>query len=189
METQQTATLRELHRHMAFIFTEARNPTLFSMTVWALWNRRNNLRLGKATISLSQLLDQAKDRLLEFFQHLNPAPPSTVRTDSCWRPPDSSSFKINFDGALFSQEKRAGIGVVIRNEAGLVMAPLTQQIPLPSSVLEVETLAARGALELAIEIGVNRVILEGGLCNSHQRSPTQQPLSRGIRPNGPMWTE
>lgn len=170
METQQTATLRELHRHMAFIFTEARNPTLFSMTVWTLWNRRNNLRLGKATISLSQLLDQAKDRLLEFFQHLNPAPPSTVRTDSCWRPPDSSSFKINF-------------------EAGLVMAPLTQQIPLPSTVLEVETLAARGALELAIEIGVNRVILEGGLCNSHQRSPTQQPLSRGIRPNGPMSTE
>lgn len=120
METQQTATLRELHRHMAFIFTEDRNPTLLSMTVWALWNRGNNLLLGK-TISPSQLLDQAKDRLLEFFQHLNPAPPSTVRTDSCWRPPDSSSFKINFDGALFSQEKRAGIGVVIRNEAGLVM--------------------------------------------------------------------
>nr|XP_023885402.1 uncharacterized protein LOC111997538 [Quercus suber] len=123
VKRKQTATLRELHRHMAFIFTEDRNPTLFSMTVWALWNRRNNLRLGNSTISLSQLLDQAKDRLLEFFQHLNPAPPSTVRTDSCWRTPDSSRFKINFDGALFSQEKRAGICVVIRNEAGLVMAP------------------------------------------------------------------
>lgn len=174
---------------MAFIFTEDRNPTLFSMTVWALRNRRNNFRLGKATISLSQLLDQAKDRLLKFLQHLNPAPPSTVRTDSRWRPPDSSSFKINFDGALFSQEKGAGVGVVIRNEAGLVMAPLTQQIPLSSTVLEVETLAARGSLELAIEIGVNRVILEGELCNSHQHSPRQQPISRGIRPNGPMWTE
>ena len=50
---------------------------------------------------------------------------------------------------------------MVRNEAGLVMTSLSQQIRLPSTVLEVETLAARSALELAIEIGVNKVILEG----------------------------
>ena len=41
------------------------------------------------------------------------------------------------------------------------MASLSQQIPLPTIVLEVETLAARRALEFAAEKGVNRVILEG----------------------------
>ncbi|XP_075663330.1 uncharacterized protein LOC142632897 [Castanea sativa] len=59
------------------------------------------------------------------------------------------------------QERRAGIRVVIGNEAGLVIASLSQQIHLPSTVLKVETLAARRALELTMEIGVNKVTLKG----------------------------
>ena len=68
---------------------------------------------------------------------------------------------MNFDGALFCQEHRAGIGVVIRNEEGVVIASLSHQIHLPSTVLEVETMATRRALEFAMEIGVHKVILEG----------------------------
>uniref|UniRef100_A0A7N2L3V4 Uncharacterized protein n=1 Tax=Quercus lobata TaxID=97700 RepID=A0A7N2L3V4_QUELO len=48
-----------------------------------------------------------------------------------------------FVRALFEKEQRAGIGVIIRNHAGLVLASLTQQIPLPATAIEVEALAAR----------------------------------------------
>ena len=41
------------------------------------------------------------------------------------------------------------------------MASLSQQIHLPTTVLEVETLASIRALEFAAEIRVNKVILEG----------------------------
>ena len=41
------------------------------------------------------------------------------------------------------------------------MASLSQQIHLPATVLEVETLATIRALEFTVEIGVNKVILEG----------------------------
>ena len=51
--------------------------------------------------------------------------------------------------------------MVIQNSEGLVMASLSQLVSLPYSVIEVETLAARRALELAVEIGIDRVILEG----------------------------
>ena len=87
--------------------------------------------------------------------------PSTATPASCWRPPNQGCFKINFDGTLFSKENQARIGVVVHNKEGLVLASLSQQIPLPATVLEVETLATRRALEFAIEIGVHRVILEG----------------------------
>ena len=146
---------------MEFLTTENRDTALFSITAWSLWNRRNNLRLGKATVVLSQVLKQSKERMLEFSQHPNHTPPSSVILATCWRPPDKSLFKVYFDGALFCQEKRAGIGMVIRNKAGSDIAFLSQQICLPSTVLEVETLAARRAFEFAIEIGVNKVILEG----------------------------
>ena len=41
------------------------------------------------------------------------------------------------------------------------MASLTQQILLPGSVIEVEVLAARKALELTVELGFDNIILEG----------------------------
>ena len=78
-----------------------------------------------------------------------------------WTPPQDNWYKINFDGATFADDNSAGLGVVIRNKDGRVMASLSQKIPLPMSVIEVEVLAARRALELAVELGFDHVILEG----------------------------
>lgn len=69
--------------------------------------------------------------------------------------------KVNFDGATFAADNTVGLGVVIRNDAGLVMASLSQLIPMPSTVVEVEVLAARRALELAMECGFDSIVLEG----------------------------
>ena len=41
------------------------------------------------------------------------------------------------------------------------MDSLTQQLPLPFTVLEMEDLEARKVLEFVLELGFNRVILEG----------------------------
>ena len=65
-----------------------------------------------------------------------------------------------FDGTVF-QEKNAGLGIIIRNDHGLVMAALTQVIPLPTSVEMVEVLAARRALIFAKELTFDHIILEG----------------------------
>lgn len=54
-----------------------------------------------------------------------------------------------------------GLGVVVCNSDGLVMVSLAQKIPLPSSVIEVEVVATRRALELSIELGSDCIILNG----------------------------
>ena len=51
--------------------------------------------------------------------------------------------------------------MVIQNDKGLVIASLPQQIPMPSTVIKVEVLAARRALELVLELGFDRIVLEG----------------------------
>lgn len=43
-------------------------------------------------------------------------------------------MKVNFDGALFPKENVASLGIIICDDHGLVMAALSQQIPLPASV-------------------------------------------------------
>ena len=63
-------------------------------------------------------------------------------------------FKINFDSDVFWNESKNGIGVVIQNQAGLVIASLSQQLLCAYQALEIEVLAAARALEFGLEIGV-----------------------------------
>ncbi|KAK7832298.1 hypothetical protein CFP56_026625 [Quercus suber] len=69
--------------------------------------------------------------------------------------------QINFDGMVFQEKGEAGLGIIIYNDHGLVMAALTQVIPLPTSVEIMEVLAARRALIFAKELTFDHIILEG----------------------------
>jgi len=103
---------------MSVILAEQKNPALFSMVVWTIWHQRNNCWLGiRSVVALSNSGASKGEG--------NHTSPPTTTPASCWRPPDQDYVKINFDGALFSKENQAGIGVVIRNEAGLVLASLS----------------------------------------------------------------
>ena len=79
-----------------------------------------------------------------------------------WKPPLSNAFKINYDVAIFSNSNNSGIGVVIRNRKGLVIASLAQRLSQAYKAVEVEAMAAIRALEFAGEIGVDRIMVEGG---------------------------
>ena len=68
---------------------------------------------------------------------------------------------MNFNGALFVEENIVGLGVIIRNDSGLVMDALSQQILLPASVAMVEVLVARRVLWFAKELGFRTLIVEG----------------------------
>ncbi|XP_075633993.1 uncharacterized protein LOC142606559 [Castanea sativa] len=78
-----------------------------------------------------------------------------------WSPPIAQRYKINYDAATFVEDNQAGLGVVIRNSEGHAMASLTQQIPLPTTMIEIEALAARRAMELALELSLDNITLEG----------------------------
>ena len=108
------------------IFADNRDPTLFSMVAWTLWNRRNNLCLAKGMVSLGKLLQHAKDRIQEFSKG-QPAPIlHWGHPRESWQPATPQWYKVNFNGALFEKEHCARIGDVIQNDKGLVMASLSQ---------------------------------------------------------------
>ena len=62
---------------------------------------------------------------------------------------------------MFENDNCIGLGVVRQNTDGLDMASLSQLVPLPPIVIEVETLVATPALELALELGFDNIVLEG----------------------------
>ena len=50
---------------MGFFFVGNKEPELFSIVIWNLWNRRNNLRLGKTALPLDKIIEHARERRLE----------------------------------------------------------------------------------------------------------------------------
>ena len=130
------------------------------MVVWALWTWRNNLRLGKNVENLDHLLQRARERVSEFSQHNTARGALGGSPITSWQPPSPGQYKVNVDGALFAVENTAGLGVVIKDEHGQVIVSLFERIPLPSTVIEVEALAARRGMELAVETGFRNIVLE-----------------------------
>ena len=118
--------------------------------------------MGEPIVPVYQVAPKAHGALQE-FQQLHPTHTVIPRTARAvkWRPPIAPCVKANFDGAIFSQDGLAGIGVIIRNEQGLVMAALSQQIPSPTSVEMVEVLVARQALVFANELVFDNLVMEG----------------------------
>ena len=78
-----------------------------------------------------------------------------------WIPPLSPQYRVNVDGARFSSQKEAGVGVIIRDNKGLVIAALSKNIDAPLGPLEIETKAFEVGLQFAKDVGIYDLILKG----------------------------
>jgi ribonuclease HI len=138
---------------------------LFAVICWSIWYRRNRLRLQQPADTNTQLVRRARETLLEFHAAQDRGKQRSMQPNSTtvikWKPPEVSRYKVNYDGAVFSDRNEAGIGVIIRNHRGEVMGALSQRIPYPHSVEAVEASAARSAIQFAKDSGFTNIDLEG----------------------------
>ena len=76
-----------------------------------------------------------------------------------------------YDEATFVKANKSGIGFVVRNNHGLIIASRPQQLRSAYQAVEIEAHAATRGLEFALEIGFNRAMVEGdrdsGKSSSH----------------------
>ena len=146
---------------MAWIIQQQKSLELFVLTVWFVWNQRNQDRLHKPNCSLHLLAQLAKDQLQEFLSIQPPLKPPDILPWIRWKPPPPAFVKINFDGAVFSKENNAVLGVVIRNNDGLVFALQTERLQQAFSPEVTEALATHRGATLSLELGFSNAILEG----------------------------
>nr|POE46282.1 hypothetical protein CFP56_64926 [Quercus suber] len=90
-------------------------------------------------------------------------------------------LKINFDGAIFAEEKSPGLGVIIRDRKGLVIASVATRVPQQLRPVEIEALAASKALEFARELGKADTVLER---NSQVVMSALKSRNTGLAPFG-----
>ena len=65
------------------------------------------------------MIDRAKSLLAEYKDaQVLLSLPAPAGPCLGWQPPDSSTYKLNFDAAVFSNASASGVGVMIRNAGG-----------------------------------------------------------------------
>ena len=82
-----------------------------------------------------------------------------------WKPPPESAFKLNFNVVVFSKVNRSGVGAIIRNYKGEVMATMSTRGPTVHSSEKGELLACRKAIEFGINAGLSKLVIEGDNVN------------------------
>ncbi|XP_075655279.1 uncharacterized protein LOC142625527 [Castanea sativa] len=117
------------------------------------------IRFKEAACPLNQILNLLNERKAEFQHTLLAIPKLVHRKHIRWKSPNLGDFKVNYGGTIFLEQGKAELGVVIHNSEGAVIASLSQQIPLPATMTQVEALAARRA----VEFGITTAVLEGDL--------------------------
>ncbi|KAL0004817.1 hypothetical protein SO802_012378 [Lithocarpus litseifolius] len=139
---------------------------------WGIWKNRNEVRHGDKGRA-GREITRSSLSLLEEFQTVNEGlqatrmnAPEVVK----WLPPRPGCYKVNVDGAVFSKRKQVGIGVVIRDSLGEVVAALSKKMALPLGALETAKALEEG-IQFVSDVGVRDVIFEGdsmNICNSVQ---------------------
>ena len=134
------------------------NVAVFATTAWSLWQRRNRLREHQPTWPLHEVHKRVKEMVMEYLDIQTQVLSLVSRSPWVgWSPPLEGVYKANFDVALFEHCNCAGLGVVVRDCNGKVIAALSQRIALPHSVEQAES----QAVTLAKELCLSRMAFEG----------------------------
>ena len=144
------------------------NATALMGTIaWRLWGNRNEVRNGGKRLSEMELCCDATMWLLEFQEVTVSALPwmSGLILQQSWLPPSDPLYKVNVDGAVFKARNESGVGAIVRDANGLVVATLSKKIHTPLGPLEVEAKAFELGLEFAKDIGLQEFILEDDSLN------------------------
>ncbi|XP_042956923.1 uncharacterized protein LOC122292545 [Carya illinoinensis] len=86
---------------------------------------------------------------------------TSCRREGKWTKPDAQWVKANWDASISAAMKKVGMGMVIWDEEGEIMAYLCTAVDCLQDPTIGEALALRRAMLLCEELGFLKVILEG----------------------------
>ena len=150
---------------------------LLAYTAWTIWNQRNKVRLHLQACPLHHVAEQTVELLAQYRANTE-ASGTQVRSNrnggNRWRAPQAGLMKVNFDGVVFDDANKSGVGVVIKDSYGVVLASCSEKIFQVYKAEVTEALATLKALSFAHELGFQNVILEGDALGLIQALKSQE---------------
>ena len=127
----------------------AKSLELFGVVAWIIWNQRNKLRLNERCLPSEIFLEVARAYLSDFQSKFQKTKVQQPKGSMKWRPPRDGMYKTNYDGTIFDESEEAGIGVIIRDIKGLVIAALehSQQLRYSAILLKFSSTYSKDTLQ------------------------------------------
>jgi ribonuclease HI len=136
---------------------------LFCTITWKVWYLRNLVVYQSPLQNVLDVVFWCKDFLADFRScDLALAVPllPVCNVRNSWRPPNSSCYKINCDAAVSDLEGWVGLGVVIRDHTGFVMASCSLPLIASFDVQAAEVMAVLRGLIFSRDCGLAPCMLE-----------------------------
>jgi ribonuclease HI len=133
---------------------------LFVCGCWSLWSSRNGREHGRHSWNLVAAVKHVAG-IVEELMCMGPLGTTMVaRQKVRWVPPVEGGVKIISDGRFEAADGYGAGAAVIRDRQGRVLAAQSRWYGPMHEVLVAEARAAKDGLELALQLGHQRVVLE-----------------------------
>ncbi|KAK9272861.1 hypothetical protein L1049_003239 [Liquidambar formosana] len=131
------------------------------MVMWMMWNNRNWLLHEGKRMEPQQLIERANTLLQDFIKIQGEGRTVGVKISARWRPPTTGTYKVNVDGARFDDKKSVGLGVVVRDFEGQLIAAASKRMDGLFPPAQVEAVAMCFAMDFVRDQSLRSVIMEG----------------------------
>nr|POE84089.1 hypothetical protein CFP56_32841 [Quercus suber] len=144
-------------------YTQAEIIVRFVIGAWCLWSHQNEVHAGGDRKEGAILMKKAMQYLEKYNATLEQVKPASVPgpQEVSWCPPTTPKLEVNVDGATFSTQGAIGIGVIVWNDKGEMLAALSRRLNEPLGVVEVEAKAFEAGAQFAKDIRIQDFILKG----------------------------
>ena len=130
---------------------------LIVVLCWSIWHSRN-LFIFKSRKEDSQLSVAGAEAIVQFYKRIQMPQMQAISDQSSasqkhWKCPPAGWFKMNVDAAIKINQQRVGLGIVIRNSEGKLIAAALKPKKWLDKVDYAEAEATKYGLEVAENAG------------------------------------
>ncbi|XP_047965636.1 uncharacterized protein LOC125210101 [Salvia hispanica] len=117
---------------------------LFACTAWNMWKRRNEFYFDQKVFNWEEILLLAHKNWMEMLDTFEKNAGNTIEHCSLqkWEPPPSGTLMMNSDINVL-QNGRFGLGVIFRDEKGVVVFACKTELRMAASTTLMEDIAIR----------------------------------------------
>uniref|UniRef100_A0A2N9F998 Uncharacterized protein n=1 Tax=Fagus sylvatica TaxID=28930 RepID=A0A2N9F998_FAGSY len=160
-----------------------------------IWGCRNDVWLNQPQLEASMTRPKAVTYVEEYLEANKRVDSTKPITENKWLPPPNDCVKLNVAWQRFKESKTYGVGSVIRDYAGVLLAAHCEILPQVGDNLTMATRGGFGIGEIwpkSDEISPDLEPLHGGErfggADRTVTSPDLEPLHGGERFGGADWT-